>query len=1087
MNGDQATRVRFGAFEVDLGSGELFSVESGTPQRRILLQEQPFRVLRMLIDRAGQVASREELRKQLWPNDTEVDFDHSINVAIGTLRRVLGDSAANPKYIETLGRRGYRLIVEVDSRTEPAGASTVQQELPTQTESAPEVASAPYTGKRISHYRVLELIGGGGMGMVYKAEDLKLGRRVALKFLPEELAGDPAALKRFEREAQTASSLNHPNICTIYAIDEFEGKPFIVMELLEGETLRDCLAARAERPFALEEIVRINIQVCSGLHAAHSNGIIHRDIKPANIFLTREGIPKILDFGLAKLVADEGFDPDGEAPPSDPARMRPPRDHDANLTLTGMAIGTAGYMSPEQIRKEPLDARTDLFSFGLVLYEMATGSRAFSADSIAAVHEVIQTQAPASIHQLNKSLPLSFERIVNKALEKDRDQRYHSAGEMREDLQQFLGRKRHVSPDARWRIGAAVLLAAIASAGLLYWREKTADRISARDSIVVADVTNQSADSVLDDALNTALSTELAQTPFLNVLEPDKVRETLVELHQDPAGKVTPEIAREVCLRTNSKAEITSSVKDVGNAYSLQLDAIDCRTGKSFATASGSASRDQLIHTLGVLAEQLRLRAGEPRSSVTRYSRPLEIVTSASPEALRDLANAYRLHMRFDPNAIDSYRLAIDADRNFALAHIGLAAIYSSTYQLDLARIAAARAHELRDRLTTHDQFLDDTLYLDLALGEYDKSVPIFEQWVQQFPTDLRARVNFSTSLNDLGRYDDAIVQSREALRLWPAEFSYTFVIGSLANAGRYEEATALFREAVSRHMDGDLAHRSMMGIAEVQDNRAGIDEQLAWSKKSPSTRGAFLEAASWWEGNRGRLHYSFEMRAEASKVLIKAASPYTDTDRTIGGAMAESEMGDPRAAKQLLDSVLANAKGPFSLLQNVQLAYAFARIGDIQSAHKYLAKVEAALPESSLQYIYASGMIRAAIQLNENDPAGAIRTLEPVRPYDYSIHPEIPAGFIPSYIRGLAYLKLGDGHSAALEFQKLISHPMAVWTGITCLNSLSLLQLARAQVLEGARDDARESYKKFLAQWKDADPDIPVYRQAKAEYAALH
>ena len=1086
MNGDQATRVRFGAFQVDLGSGELFSVGAGVSEKKILLQEQPFRVLRILIDHAGQVASREELRKHLWPNDTEVDFDHSINVAIGTLRRVLGDSAANPRYIETVGRRGYRLIVQVDRPPEPAAAVMVEQETPPPTESASEVAATLFTGKRISHYRVMELIGGGGMGMVYKAEDLKLGRRVALKFLPEELAGDPSALKRFEREAQTASALNHPNICTIYAIDEVEGKPFIVMELLEGETLRDCLSSRAEKPLALEEIVRIGVQVSSGLEAAHSKGIIHRDIKPANIFLTREGMPKILDFGLAKLIVDEGLNPEGEAVPIHPARVSPTREQDVSLTITGMAIGTAGYMSPEQIRKETLDVRTDLFSFGLVLYEMATGCKAFSADSIAAVHEIIQTQEPTSIRQLNKSLPSGFERIVNKALEKDRSARYQSAEELREGLQQFIGPKKRISPRA-WRgTLAAVLLAAVSAMGLVYWRAKTAETISARDSVVVADVTNQSADSVLDDAINTALNTELAQTPFLNVLGPDKVRETMVELHHDPTGKVTPEIAREVCLHTNSKSEITSTVKDVGNAYSLQLDAIDCRTGKSFATAGGTASRDQLIHTLGVLAEQLRLRAGEPQQSVTRYSKPLEIVTSASPEALRDLANAYRLHLRFDANAIAFYRLAIDADRNFALANLGLAAIYESILQTDLARITAARAHELRDRLTTHDQFLADSMYNDLVLGEYDKSVPIYERWVQEFPTDLRARINFNTCLDTLGRYDDAIVQSREATRLWPTEFSYAMLVESLTNSARYDEAGAAFREAESRHVDGKFSHGVMLDIAEIRNNKDGIDEQLTWARNNPSALGDFLRKEGWWEENRGRLRSAFKLRDEANSKPGQASAPYSEFERRSDDAAVESEMGEQQAAKHLLSSLLPSVKGPLNLTQNVQLAYALARSGDIELSQKYLAAAEAEMPASSVEHIYVSGMIHAAIELQENNPAAAMRTLEPVRPYDYSVAPMIPDGLIPSYLRGLAYLKLGDGHSAALEFQKLIAHPYAVSDGITSLNSLSLLQLARAQSLEGAKDDASESYKQFLAQWKDADPDIPVFRQAKAEYAAL-
>ncbi len=1084
MKTDRATRVRLGAFEVDLGSGELYSLEGEGPQRRILLQEQPFRVLQMLIDRAGELASREELRKQLWPNDTEVDFNHSINVAIGTLRRVLGDSAASPRYIETVGRRGYRLIVPVSRSLEPAAVAEPSEEEPLPARPQPEVAGILYTGRRISHYRVLELIGGGGMGLVYRAEDLKLGRRVALKFLPEELAEDAAALKRFEREAQTASALNHPNICTIYAIDEFEGRPFIVMELLEGETLRDHLAARAGESLPLEEIVRIGSQVSSGLQAAHSKGIIHRDMKPPNIFLTHDGLPKILDFGLAKLIDEEGLHAEGEASSPDPVRTRPPRDLTASLTVTGMAIGTAGYMSPEQIRKEKLDARTDLFSMGLVLYEMTTGRRAFSADSIAAVHDAIQTHEPVPARRIIGKTHPGLEHILQRALEKDRNRRYQTVEELREDLQQLLGAKKRVSRRS-WRgLAATALVAALTVAALIYWRATTAEKISAKDAVVVADVTNQSADSVMDDAVNTALGTEFAQTPFLNILAPDKVRETLVELHHDPAGKVTPAVAREVCLRTNSKAMITSLVKDAGNAYALQLNMTDCRTGRIFATASAIASRNQLIHTLGVIAEQLRIRAGEPRSSVGTYSKPLEIATSASPEALHDLADAYRHHIQFDGHAVAFYRLAIDADRNFALAYAGLAAIYNTDdSQIGLARITAAQAHDLRDRFATPDRYLADTIYFDITRGEYDKAVPIYQQWVQQFPNDLRARVNFNGCLDHLGRYDEAIVQAREAIRLWPAEFTYGVLIHSLADAGREAEAEAAFHEAESRHMDGVRSHAIMLDLAEIHNDNAAIDQQIAWARKNPSALGTFLQHESWWEENRGRLRSAWVLKGEAIK---EAGGPNSQWSRASDIAMEKSEIGELQAAQKLLRPILADPKAISGSWLNSQVAYALARIGDIQSAQRYLAAAEADLPAASLDRIYLSGTIRAAIQLEENDAAGAVQTLEPIRPFDGVEPGGAITGLVSAYLRGLAYLKLGDAHSAALEFQKLVSRPYLVSDGIPSLNSISLLQLARAQLLQGDKDDAKTSYQQFLAQWKDADSDIPLYRQAKAEYARL-
>src|SRR5260370_3725330 len=384
-------RVRLGGFEINLRSGELWPVGAVNGDGKLLHRQQTYQVLRMLSDRGGKMVTREEIRKKLWLNDTVVDFDHGINMAIGVLRRALGDSAGNPQYIETLARRGYRLLVtperlEITNESVRGGAASAEG-LP---------VPGGLVGRKVCHYRVLEVIGGGGMGMVYKAEDLKLGRRVALKFLPEELASDSGVLQRFEREAQTASALNHPNICTIHEIAEYEGQPFIVMELLEGSTLLHHLSLSDSKAMLVVPLLDIAIQICDGLQAAHDKGIIHRDVKPANIFLTKQGPVKILDFGLAKLASTEEVEeigpPEG-ADISSPGSKPPSRETGAetsgavrtNLTRTGIAIATTGYMSPEQVRKEKLYARTDLFSFGLVLYEMAAGRRAVTGEQVAEV------------------------------------------------------------------------------------------------------------------------------------------------------------------------------------------------------------------------------------------------------------------------------------------------------------------------------------------------------------------------------------------------------------------------------------------------------------------------------------------------------------------------------------------------------------------------------------------------------------------------------------------------------------------------------------------------------------------------------
>src|SRR5208282_3152870 len=706
-------RVRFGAFELDLSTGELRSIEAPDPNNKVLLREQVFQVLRMLLEREGKIVTREEIKSRLWPDDTVVDFDHSINATIKTLRRTLGDSADDPRYIETLARRGYRLMVTTEYLESAPGIASgeVAAEAPPQ--------SSSLTGKKVSHYRVLDVIGGGGMGMVFKAEDLKLGRLVALKFLPEELASDAVALKRFEREAQTASALNHPNICTIYEIEEHEGQPFIAMELLEGDNLRDHLSR--QKPLPLPELLEISVQICDGLQAAHDKGIIHRDIKPANIFLCKSGVAKILDFGLAKLACEVALEKEEAAS----ATASSSAEHlERDLTRTDTTAGTAGYMSPEQVRHEKLDTRTDLFSFGLVLYEMAAGQRAFEGDAITVIHDAILHQTPIAARNLNSAVPRSLDAIIAKALEKDREKRYQSAAEMAKGLarvQQQAQRPRLRVP--KW-FAAAGLLAVFAAVLLLYWNYRHRVTLSGNDTVVLADFENRTSDPLFDDVLRSALRYGLEQTPYLNLLGSDKVFGTLAQLKLPPITKLTPDIARQVCLRTNSKLLIAGFIADAGVRYRLELRAVDCQSGKEVREREEVADRDQVIHALGVAAAQLRRNLGDPTASLARFNKPLEEARSSSVEALQMGTLGYKRHIAGDlEGAIPYYKRALELDPKLATTYESLGSAYGALGEQDLAVSAYTRAFDLRDRMTEPARLEIEFTYYASLTGEREKAL----------------------------------------------------------------------------------------------------------------------------------------------------------------------------------------------------------------------------------------------------------------------------------------------------------------------------------------------------------------------------
>jgi serine/threonine protein kinase/tetratricopeptide (TPR) repeat protein len=943
------------------------------------------------------------------------------------------------------------------------------------------------SGARLGPYEIVSPLGVGGMGEVYRARDTRLERVVAVKVLPDGVTASPQTLERFQREARAASALNHPNICTIY--DVGTDPPFIAMELLEGETLQQRLRrGLIEVPLLIE----IAFAVADALDAAHSKGIVHRDIKPANIFLTPRG-PKILDFGLAK--ASSGPEAIGV---SDDAT----RSGEALLTDPGNTLGTVSYMSPEQVRAMALDARTDLFSFGVVLYEMATRTRPFRGESTGATFDSILNRAAVPPVRLNPDVPAELERVIDKCLEKDRNLRYQHASDIRTDLQRLKrdtdsGRvtsraEPGVTTVSRWKmiVPAGAALLALSIGGYFYFHR--VPTLTDKDTIVLADFDNKTGDPVFDDTLRQGLSVELQQSPFLSVISDRQVQQQLALMGQSKEARLTAELAQQICERTASAMVLEGSIASLGSQYVLGLRARNCNTGNAVDQEQVQvARREDVLNSLSQVARKFRTRIGESLSTVEKHSKPLAEATTPSLEALKAYSSGMRvLNSSGTGAAIPSLRRAVEIDPTFAMAYAQLGLSYSTAGESVLSAESTTKAWLLRDRVSDRERFFIDFTYDRQVTGNLEKAYQTLELWLQTYPRGQQPNAHSllgGLSTHGTGRFERAIETSQAEVAVDP---DFLFGYANLASANyfldRFEEAQTAIQQASERKLGDPNLLVIAYNIALFKGDREQMDRVVGLAAGKPKAEHSLAHQEALALARAGRLEAARRASNRAMDLIQQAGERETAASYQAARAVWEVVCGNAAEGRRNATAALALSSG-----RDVEYAagLALALSEDSSRSQPLADDLEKRFPEDTFAKFTYVPVLRALSALEGGKPADSVERLHIALPYELAVNGLnfshfYLGGLHSAYVRGEAFVAARRYPEAVAEFQKILTHRGIV--GADPIGALAHWKLGRAYVLSGDTIKAKAAYQDFLTLWKEADPDVPILRQAKAEYAKL-